>query len=365
MEMKKIKCPYDSLPSKSFFPQLANTNGDLFLKPEDGLRIGPGDKIISFGSCFASKIKTICKRLNLNYLHKEDLSIHDTNKIRLEKVENFSLNYGNIYTSKHFLQLIKRTLNKDPSLPRVINDKENRKRNSFRPNVLSYDNEVTLRKDDSNHLVNIYDAIKESSTLVFTLGLTEHWIDKATSLCLPQVPGCGLGDFDNHNFEFRNSELFEVVDEIIESIELLKTINKNLSVILSLSPVPLVATYTKVSAVEANIYSKSLLRQAIALVLKKDISKLFYFPSFEIMTNPHFLNLNFKNNKRTVSDYGLNLIIKQFNQKFVGIELGELNEFKPAQKIEVSFNGEDKNIFNPSCDEENIYASYLDKTFRN
>ena len=197
------------------------------------------------------------------------------------------------------------------------------------------------------------------------MGLTEHWIDKETSLCLPQVPGCGLGDFDSHNFEFRNSGLFEVVDEIIESIELLKTINNNLSVILTLSPVPLVATYTKVSAVEANIYSKSLLRQAISLVLKKDISKLYYFPSFEIMTNPHFLNLNFKNNKRAVSEFGLNLIIKQFNQKFVGIKLEELNEFKPTKQIEISFNGQEKNMFNPSCDEENIYASYLDKTFRN
>ena len=40
MGIKKITCPYDNLPSKSFFPQLANTNGDLFLAPEeDGLKI--------------------------------------------------------------------------------------------------------------------------------------------------------------------------------------------------------------------------------------------------------------------------------------------------------------------------------------
>ena len=98
-------CPYDKLSKKSFFPQLENTNGSLLLERNSDFIINSNDKIISFGSCFASKIKIICNKLNLNYLEFKDINDHCIDRIKLEKKGNFSLNYGNIYTAKHFLQL--------------------------------------------------------------------------------------------------------------------------------------------------------------------------------------------------------------------------------------------------------------------
>ena len=50
--------------------------------------------------------------------------------------------------------------------------------------------------------------------MVFTLGLTEHWIDKKSNLCVPQVKGCGVGQFEDDKYEFINSTLFSVVDEL-------------------------------------------------------------------------------------------------------------------------------------------------------
>ncbi len=359
MKTKNNRCPYESLPLESFFAQLANQKGNLFLDRNSNFQITSKDKIISFGSCFASKIKNICDTLGLNYLKNHDIHNKYNDKIHIEKNTNFSLNYGNIYTSKHLLQLIKRVLGKETQLPRILVDSKNRKRNSFRPNVLSYFDEKALRNDDKNHLKNISSIIKESNILVFTLGLTEHWIDKNTLYCLPQVPGCGVGNFDNKLYKYLNSELFEVVDEILECIHLIRKLNKNIKIILTLSPVPLVATYSGLSAVEANSYSKSLLRQAISFVQKEHLTYLEYFPSYEIMTNPHFINLNFLNNRRTVSDFGLELITDQFNRKFVGNETYEANKFNPNGMIKVSFQKKEKDDFNPSCDEENIYASYI------
>ena len=361
MQKSKTNCPYEKLPLKSFFPRLADSKGNLFLEAKNNFQITSKDKIVSFGSCFSSKIKEICDKLELNYLKKNDLSEKHIDKINLEKKTNFSLNYGNIYTSKHFLQLIKRVVGTHTNLPRIIVDNKNRKRNSFRSNILSYYDNKALRDDDQNHLKNISSLIKEANILVFTVGLTEHWIDNDTLYCLPQVPGCGVGDFDKNKFKFLNSELFEVVDEILESIDLIKKINKNIKFILTLSPVPLVATYSNLSAVEANIYSKTLLRQAISFVQKENLTYVDYFPSYEIMTNPHYMNLNFLDNKRTVSDFGLELIIDQFNRKYVN-KIYEANQFDTKTKINISFQEKEKNIFNPSCDEENIYASYLESS---
>ena len=355
-------CPYDKLSKKSFFPQLENTNGSLLLERNSDFIINSNDKIISFGSCFASKIKIICNKLNLNYLEFKDINDHCINRIKLEKKGNFSLNYGNIYTAKHFLQLLERVTGQNKTLPSILTDEKGMRRNAFRSNVLSYKDNEALRLDDESHLKNILKAISEATCLVFTLGLTEHWIDKKSNLCVPQVPGCGVGQFEDDKYEFINSTLFSVVDELENAINLIRSINEKIKIILTLSPVPLVATYTNLSAVEANIYSKSLLRQSIALLLEKGFKKVYYFPSFEIMTNPHFMNLNFEDNKRSVSDFGLNSIINHFNQVYVGKDIEDLNEFKPNMKIEVNFNKNKNDSFNPACDEENIYASFLQKT---
>ena len=56
----------------------------------------------------------------------------------------------------------------------------------------------------------------------------------------------------------------------------------------------------------------------------------------------------------------MELITDQFNRKFVGNDTYEANKFNPHGMIKVSFQQKEKDNFNPSCDEENIYASYLE-----
>ena len=111
----------------------------------------------------------------------KDINDHCIDRIKLEKKGNFSLNYGNIYTAKHFFQLLERVTGQNKTLPSILTDEKGMRRNAFRSNVLSYKDNEALRLDDESHLKNIFKAISEATCLVFTLGLTEHWIDKSSS----------------------------------------------------------------------------------------------------------------------------------------------------------------------------------------
>src|SRR5262249_49765210 len=156
-------------------------------------------------------------------------------------------------------------------------------RNLLRPSVLSYASPTLLLADDAAHLRNVAAMIREADVFIFTLGLTEFWMELQSGLALPSTPGCGHGAFDPARHQVHNASLEEVVDELQQSIDLLHGLNPNLRVLLTLSPVPLVATYTAVSAIEATFYSKSLLRQAIAIACASR-SAVSYFPSYEIIT---------------------------------------------------------------------------------
>ena len=81
-------CPYNKLSKKSFFPQLENTNGSLLLERNSDFIINSNDKIISFGSCFASKIKIICNKL------ASKLGINTQNSLLSESSHPFSTTLG-------------------------------------------------------------------------------------------------------------------------------------------------------------------------------------------------------------------------------------------------------------------------------
>jgi hypothetical protein len=57
-------------------------------------------------------------------------------------------------------------------------------------------------------------------------------------------------------------------------------------VIFTLSPVPLIATFRPVSCISANSVSKAVLRVAVDELMRENRAddRLFYFPSFEIVT---------------------------------------------------------------------------------
>lgn len=359
-------CPYNDLPYRAFFKKLSGRNGDIYLEPDPRLSIGPEDKIISAGSCFAARIATFIRTSGLTYLFSDDRVSSEDNEVREESSAIFSLRYGNIYTTRHLAQLLRRVTGKQAIDPPVAQDENQRYRNLFRPSVLSYSSVDVLRADDEAHLSNVKTLLERATVFTFTLGLTEQWIDKETEITFPSAPGCGFGAFDTSKHTFHNSTLPEVVGELRESIDLLREINPKLSIVLTLSPVPLVATYTSVSAVEATFYSKALLRQAIAQVVSEQPDTdvpLTYFPSYEIVMNPFCINENFAADMRSISELGVDRVMQQFRKRFVSeaAEESVISIGLSTPEIVVADEQKESDEVDPVCEEENIWNAYLEK----
>ena len=120
-----------------------------------------------------------------------------------------------------------------------------------------------------------------AGAFVFTLGLAEVWADRSTG----QVFWRGVPDemFDADRHEFRLTTVAENERNIREIVDLVRTINPEAPVVLTLSPVPLQATFRDISCVTADCVSKSVLRVALDDFMSENPENVYYWPSFELV----------------------------------------------------------------------------------
>lgn len=124
-----------------------------------------------------------------------------------------------------------------------------------------------------------------TEVFVFTLGLSELWFDKETGDPFWRAVPCDAFDQDRHGFRVLGAE--ENRRNLARVYELIRAYRPEASIVLTLSPVPLAATFRPVSCITANAVSKASLRIAIDDLMREhaDDPRLFYFPSYEMVTS--------------------------------------------------------------------------------
>src|SRR5665213_3912527 len=75
----------------------------------------------------------------------------------------------------------------------------------------------------------------------------------------------------------------ENTDHLRRIIACVHKLNPDAKVVLTVSPVPLAATFDRPSAVQADAVSKSTLRITVEEVLRDGIPGVYYWPSFEVV----------------------------------------------------------------------------------
>src|SRR5476649_355625 len=85
-------------------------------------------------------------------------------------------------------------------------------------------------------------AITGARHFVFTLGLTESWFNKSKGYEYPMCPGTAAGTFDPAEHEFKNQPFEFVRANLFEALAKIRSVNKRVRIILTVSPVPLTAT---------------------------------------------------------------------------------------------------------------------------
>ncbi|MEA2832222.1 MAG: hypothetical protein QOG66_424 [Methylobacteriaceae bacterium] len=149
---------------------------------------------------------------------------------------------------------------------------------------------------------------EELDIFVFTFGLTETWLHKPDGAALPLAPGVAGGELDD-NYEFRNMPASEVVADFLAFVDRLRGVNPKAKIIVTVSPVPLIATYVDRHVLVWNCYSKAALRVAAEEIVaaRPDIA---YFPSYEIvMANAHRY---FAEDQRSVTASGIQSVMRSF-----------------------------------------------------
>jgi hypothetical protein len=242
----------------------------------------------------------------------------------------FSARYGNIYTARQMVQLLERALGSFAPCENHWLAGESWI-DPFRPGLKHPARSlVELRALTVQHLEAVYRAVAESTVLVFTLGLTEAWLSADDGAVFPACPGTVAGTFDPWRHSFHNFSVDEVEGDLVEMVRLARTINPSLKVILTVSPVPLVATASGRHVLVATTYSKSILRVAADLAARA-LPDVAYFPAYELVTGPQADA--FAPDRRNVSESAVAEVMEAFFVSF-GLDDGEVQDVTPQPEGE-------------------------------
>ena len=155
--------------------------------------------------------------------------------------------------------------------------------------------------------------------MVFTLGLTEAWRSRIDGAVYPLAPGVVAGTPDAERYEFVNFDVRDVVVDLQTVLARLRNVNPAARVILTVSPVPLIATYEDRHALVATTYSKAVLRAAAEEVVRGDPAS-DYFPSYELITGNHTRGAYFEDDLRSVTTSGVEHAMRLFLSHYLGAE---------------------------------------------
>jgi hypothetical protein len=170
---------------------------------------------------------------------------------------------------------------------------------------------IELNNHRDYHLDCVRKMFKEAQVFVFTLGLTETWVSKQDGSAFPIAPGVSGGSFDPQKYKLVNLSPMEVIRDMDKFVRTVKKVNQKMRFILTVSPVPLMATATDKQVIVATMYSKSVLRAAASFLADK-YRFVDYFPSYEIISSPVMRGQFYNPDMRTVSHFGVEHVMKQF-----------------------------------------------------
>jgi hypothetical protein len=304
--------PYQALEPRAFWSRAVSRRFD----PRD-LRPGPepllrrDDRVMTAGSCFAANLVPPLERAGFHYLRTERrpaaLRVPPENL----SYDRFTAAYGNLYTARQLLQLLRRARGQWAPQEEAWETEEG-VIDPFRPGLRYGAGHLDeFRALTRQHLDRVAEAFAQATVLVFTLGLTEAWVSTADGAVFPSCPGTVAGRFDPARHGFVNFDVAETVADLEAFVDEVREINPGLRLILTVSPVPLVATATGGHVLVATTYSKSVLRVAAGMV-ERSRPGVTYFPSYEIVTGPQAPADFFEPDRRNVSARAIRVVMDAF-----------------------------------------------------
>ena len=315
--------------------------------------LGPGTRIGTAGSCFASNLMRWLPSLGLTpFFTESPPSYFSVEEIRAHAYQEFSARYGNMYSVRQFRQLIEQALGLRPIIEEFV-EVDSAVFDLLRPHVRpgGFQSIAEARADRQYHLACVERLLRECESFVFTLGLTEAWVNAESGTVYPVCPGTAVGRFDSAAHKPVNFDYPAILEDMEAVIAMVARVNPSMRWIITVSPVHLVATHTDESVIVASTYSKSVLR-AVCGQLAQSHDHLWYFPSYEIISATPSFGQYLESNLRDASERGIAHVMKEFKHAFVGAQDGAAGTtLTPAPEAEADFFGQVELHLAGECDE--------------
>lgn len=342
--------PYRGLPADQFWTSGVAAVAAPGVDPTRPapFTIAANEPVAAAGSCFAQHIA--------RHLRASGFSFLEVEPPENEAAPAFSARFGNIYTVRQLRQLLLGAYGLHRPAERAWQRPDGRFIDPLRPQIFpdGFATELDVRTARRAHMRAVRQMFQECRAFVFTLGLTECWL-AADGTALPVPPGVlgvepagGAADF--HNFTV--AEMRADMDQFLAD---LRVVNPGVKVILTVSPVPLVATYEAKHVLVANTYSKAALR-VVAEETAAAHDNVAYFPSYEIITAPQLRGAYFAEDLRSVTEEGVAHVMRVFSASMMRDAVTAETTVAPRTRAETVVTAADRARYEALgeilCDEE-------------
>lgn len=306
--------PYASLPAERYWRKAVAGVPPFALDPTrtEAFRLSRTERIATAGSCFAQEVAKVLRRAGFNFYVAEPPPKRAAGA-HAEGEGNFSARYGNIYTTRCLVQLLDRAYGRFVPELSAWRREDGRYVDPFRPRMEpdGFASPGEVAADRERHLACTRELFEGLDTLVFTLGLTEGWIDRLDGAALQLAPGVAGGEWDPDRYGFVNATVGEMTADMVRFVDGLRAVNPKARLVLTVSPVPIIATAEDRHVLVSNGYTKSALR-VVADEVCRARPNVHYFPSYEVSTSPATAGRYYSDNLRAINEAGIRHVMRLF-----------------------------------------------------
>jgi len=266
-------------------------------------------RIASIGSCFSREIK--------KWLQSNGYAFIETAKGPC--VEAGSARYDRVYNTFTLRQEFERAFGTfDPKeVCWEFEEKgELRLLDPYRKNV-AWESKDEMYRELVEHRENVRKAFIQAEILIITVGQAEIWYNRIDEYVYPLVPPVQVYDPVKHGFRLTTYQ--ENLANLERIYSLFVKHNPTGHIIVTVSPVPLRATFRPINSLIANSASKSLLRAAVETFILKFPERVTYFPAYEVVMVTE--KAPFKEDNRHIKPEVIDRIMNLFEEWFVKREI--------------------------------------------
>lgn len=345
--------PYTGRPAHTFWRRSVSALEPHLVDPvtQPRFTVDKNTRVATAGSCFAQHISRRISRSGYRYLVTEDGSHLPEEERANGNYGLFPARFGNIYTPVQLLQLFQECFGQRSTRAEAWQRPDGRYVDPVRQQVdpSGFATPDCVADDRARHLAHVRQMFEQMDVFIFTLGLTEAWRCKADGTVFSSAPGVVGGTFDAARHEFVNFSLQQTDAALREFLAGLRQVNPAAQVLLTVSPVPLMATFTDRSVLVANSYSKSVLRVAAEMAVQ-DHAWVDYFASYEIITGSFAGGLYYEADHREVNGLGVAHAMRCFMRHYTA-------EGEGVDRASPAFSGDHGASRDVLCDEDVLDAA--------